>query len=234
MDVQSTDSRMTVVLVPSLRDLRGVGRAGHAPHRLVTKREISRPRVAERLRRGGDPHGARGGSSPSARRPRGDQPAYIETVSRAGYRFIAEVRDLTAAERREASMTCGCLSGPLRWRRSGSSCCASSLIRAARGGDRQGRGRWNPEDVQRRSDVRFQYVPMMTAETQLPVCRYWDRARPWLWLPTTRSDAGAEKSNEGPPQPVDLWHGAMRRAPASTGREQGSPCRGSSVFRERV
>ena len=25
-------------------------------------------------------------------------PAYIETVSRAGYRFIAEVRDLTAAE----------------------------------------------------------------------------------------------------------------------------------------
>jgi DNA-binding winged helix-turn-helix (wHTH) protein len=25
-------------------------------------------------------------------------PAYIETVSRSGYRFIAEVRDLTAAE----------------------------------------------------------------------------------------------------------------------------------------
>ena len=25
-------------------------------------------------------------------------PAYLETVSRAGYRFIAEVRDLTAAE----------------------------------------------------------------------------------------------------------------------------------------
>ncbi len=37
--------------------------------------------------------------------------------------------------------------------------------RAARGRDRQGLGRWHPQGRPRARDIRFQYVPMMTAET---------------------------------------------------------------------
>ena len=67
------------------------------PHRLVTKREILDrvwPNVFVE-------EGILTVHVAVLRRVLGDtrrSPAYIETVSRAGYRFIAEVRDLTAAE----------------------------------------------------------------------------------------------------------------------------------------
>ena len=67
------------------------------PHRLVTKREILERVWPDVFVEEGilTVHVA------VLRRVLGDtrrSPAYIETVSRAGYRFIAEVRDLTAAE----------------------------------------------------------------------------------------------------------------------------------------
>ncbi len=67
------------------------------PHRLVTKREILARVWPDVFVEEGIPHGPRGGPPSSAGR-HAAIPAYIETVSRSGYRFVAEVRSLTAAE----------------------------------------------------------------------------------------------------------------------------------------